>query len=163
MDLDEIEKLAQACVDATQKITSASSAYERWEAAEAAKALYEDLGQCGEDILDLIARLRTMEAKGVVSRCDSVHFAERVIHEAQARGYRDGLRAAESPWQTMDTAPLRTLVLTSIRHTNKSVHGPHTWHQITLGVRTATDEWFDEHGSPMHTPVAWMPLPEPPK
>lgn len=130
MDLDEIERLAQACVDATQKIDGAPNAYTRWDAEQEAHAPYEDLGLHGADVLALIARLRAAEAR--------------------------------TAWQPMDTAPSGRMVLTSTRHEIVHVHGTRVWHRASLGMSDG-HQWYDEHESPMHTPSAWMPLPEPPR
>lgn len=69
---------------------------------------------------------------------------------------------AESPWQPMATAPAGRMVLTSTRHQAESVHGPHIWYRPAIAVFDG-HQWFDEHGSPMHTPAAWMHLPYPPR
>ena len=63
MDLDALEMCARAAVDATARVHAATHARERYDANEAARAAWEDLGDCGEDVLALIARVRAAEAE----------------------------------------------------------------------------------------------------
>lgn len=63
MDLDALEMCARAAADATARVHAATHARERYDANEAARAAWEDLGDCGEDVLALIARVRAAEAE----------------------------------------------------------------------------------------------------
>ena len=95
MDLDELERLAQAAADATARVHAATHARERYDANEAARAAWEDLGDCGEDVLALIARVRAAEAERdrLRDRLDDVESNEitRALAE-QVHGAESGER-----------------------------------------------------------------------
>lgn len=61
MSMDDLEKAARWVVDANAAIDAATNAYERFDATEAAKPAWEDLGAYAQDIVDLVARVRAAE------------------------------------------------------------------------------------------------------
>lgn len=64
------------------------------------------------------------------------------------------VRAFESPWQPMDTAPLDgTWVLVWDTHLERC---------IVAHLVPGEDAWHETYGHAVH-PRAWMPLPEPPR